>query len=89
MKIMPSCRDITEHASDYLDHALSPWHRAGFRLHLLMCLYCRRHIKQLRLTVATVGRLPPDDPTAEAEEKQLEALLHALREGKTQGPTQD
>ncbi len=57
MKMMPSCREITERASDYLDQNLSPWQRAAFRMHLLMCVYCRRHVKHLDLTVATLGRI--------------------------------
>ncbi|HHH48454.1 MAG TPA: anti-sigma factor [Gammaproteobacteria bacterium] len=57
MKMMPSCREITERASDYLDQNLSPWQRAAFRMHLLMCVYCRRHMKHLDLTVATLARI--------------------------------
>ncbi len=89
MKIMPSCRDITEQASDYLEHALSPWQRTGFRLHLLMCLYCRRHMKHLRLTIATLHRLPEETAQDDSEEKQLEAVLQALREAPPQGQTGD
>jgi len=57
MILMPNCQQITEQASDYLERNQSPWRRAAFRMHLLMCRYCRRHLKHLDLTVSTLGRI--------------------------------
>jgi len=70
MKMMPSCREITERASDYLDQNLSPWQRAAFRMHLLMCVYCRRHVKHLDLTVATLGKITAEDDARENDDIQ-------------------
>ncbi len=62
MKIMPSCRDITEQASDYQDKNLPYFKRLSFRLHLLMCSYCRRHVKHLDITVSALGKIADNDP---------------------------
>jgi hypothetical protein len=63
---MPSCKEITEHASDYLDRNQPWWKRAGYRMHLLMCTHCRRYLSQLQLTIDTIGKsedaqVPPID----------------------------
>ena len=39
---MTSCRELTEQASDYLEHQLSRRRRLAIRLHLLICEGCRR-----------------------------------------------
>ncbi len=76
MKMMPSCREITEQASDYLDQNLSPWQRAAFRMHLLMCVYCRRHVKHLGLTVATLGKIASEEKARENDDiQQIVALI--------------
>ncbi len=77
MKMMlPSCREITERASDYLDQSLSPWQRAAFRMHLLMCVYCRRHVRHLDLTVVTLGRIAAEDETPQNDDiQQIVELL--------------
>ncbi len=70
MKMMPSCREITEQASDYLDQNLSPWERAAFRMHLLMCVYCRRHVKHLGLTVSTLGKIAAEEDARKNDDIQ-------------------
>jgi anti-sigma factor RsiW len=65
--VIPTCRDMSELATDYLDGAL-PWHaRLKARFHLLLCQACRRHFDQLRKTVAFLagGRKAPLDPAVE------------------------
>lgn len=89
MKMMPSCREITEQASDYLDQNLSPWQRAAFRMHLLMCVYCRRHVKHLGLTLATLGEIASEEKARENNDiqqiveliKQQQAESHEQRGG--------
>ncbi len=74
---MLSCREITELATAYTEGALPFMTRWKFRLHLSMCGPCRRYVKQLRLTAATLGHLPqpPPEPSPEARE----ALLKTFR----------
>jgi len=64
MSLMPSCKDITKHSSDYLDRQLPWWERGSYWMHRMMCINCRRYLDQLKLTILTLGRskeaTPPD-----------------------------
>lgn len=52
---MLSCRELTERASLIVDGALPAGERFGVRLHLLICPYCRRFLRQLRGVVGAVA----------------------------------
>ena len=54
---MLSCKDITEKANQYLDHDLPFMVRLNFRIHLFMCVNCKRYVQQLRTTILTLGRM--------------------------------
>src|SRR5689334_21338408 len=81
---MPTCRQVSKLQCDALDGSLSWPTRIGLRLHLLVCQWCRRYGKQIRLLHqaarersgavidATPHRLSP-----EARER----LSRSLREG--------
>ena len=47
--IAPDCRAASRLQSEMLDHSLTASERFGLRLHLLMCQWCRRYGKQIRL----------------------------------------
>jgi hypothetical protein len=69
---MFSCKDITEHASEYLEKELTFSKRLNMRLHLFMCLNCRRYVKQLQITVQTLGRMrKKEEPVGEAYNQHL------------------
>lgn len=54
---MFSCKDVTVHASDYLEGEL-PWHATlRLRAHLLICDGCRHMVRQMRLVSGALGRL--------------------------------
>lgn len=55
---MLKCRDISEQASDYIDHDLSAWMKLQYRLHLMMCKHCRLFIKNFSAGVEMVKKLP-------------------------------
>lgn len=46
--VLPTCREVTRLQSDALDQNLPFSKRAGLRLHLLVCSWCRRYAKQIR-----------------------------------------
>ena len=74
---MPSCKDITHHSSDYLDRHM-PWHkRIGYKLHLLMCVNCKRYVEQLKLTISTLGHTQEATPP-KVSEKQAEDISKRL-----------
>ncbi len=48
-RILPSCREVSHLTSQAMDESL-PWRkRLGLRLHLMMCVWCRRNAEQLEL----------------------------------------
>jgi len=57
---MITCQQITALVTAYLEGRLSLGDRLRFQLHLGICRNCRRYLRQMRATIATLGRLPPD-----------------------------
>ncbi|MBL1277386.1 MAG: hypothetical protein COB30_015000 [Ectothiorhodospiraceae bacterium] len=76
---MPSCKDITNHTSEYLDRHM-PWHkRIGYWLHLLMCVHCKRYVDQLKLTISTIGRTQDATPP-DVSDEQIKDISKCLQE---------
>jgi hypothetical protein len=53
-----TCREMTEAITDYLEGTLGFWRWVRFQMHLGLCLGCRIHLRQMKYTVRTLGRLP-------------------------------
>lgn len=53
---MLSCRDITSKAGALLDGELGFRERMAVRMHLAMCVHCRRFNRQLRTLVEALRR---------------------------------
>lgn len=48
-KVLPTCKEVSHLTSQAMDETL-PWSkRLGMRLHLMMCVWCRRNSEQLQL----------------------------------------
>lgn len=77
--MMPSCKEITEHSSDYIDRKLPWWKRPGYWLHLAMCVHCRRYLTQLKLTISTIGKLPDAAPPS-ISSKQVKKIVENLKQ---------
>lgn len=88
MSLIPSCKDITEHSSDYLDKNLTLWERTGFRMHLFMCVHCKQYVENLKLTIATLGTLGkhPEDAPREVDPQQVQNIVSHLRQHAGQQP---
>ena len=72
---MPTCRDMSELVTDYMERATSVRLRLSMWWHLWRCEACRRYFDQVRRTVALLGRgqlRPPDTHT----EDSLMAAAH-------------
>lgn len=52
---MISCKEATRLASLQLERKLSLWERVQFRLHLAMCIGCRRAAKQFAFMRQVTG----------------------------------
>ena len=73
-----SCQELVELVTDYLDDALPPAERVRFDAHIAGCDGCTGYLEQIRLTIASTGRLAPEQLAPEAEA----ALLEAFRDWK-------
>lgn len=71
---MLSCREVTERSSRYVDAELGTMERLSMRLHLLMCVHCRRFVAQLRCLVAALGQRPAPAAPPETVERLLAQL---------------
>ncbi len=47
--ISPDCKEAVRLQSEALDHQLPGLERLGLRFHLVLCKWCRRYGKQIRL----------------------------------------
>jgi len=63
---MLTCKQLVENSSDYLDAQLTLRGRLSVRLHLAMCVNCRRFIRQMKISQALLRQLP-EEPIAELE----------------------
>lgn len=68
---MLSCQDVTELVTDYLEHRLSVRGWLSFQMHVGMCRHCRAYLRQMRLTVATLGSVPAEPIPADVREELL------------------
>lgn len=53
---MLSCRDVTASASRLVDGELGLGERIAVRVHLIVCVHCRRFVRQLGVLVASLHR---------------------------------
>ncbi len=79
---MLNCREVVASATDYLNDDLPPLRRLRLRFHLLICRHCRRFLRQIQLTSATVARLTEAETSPADIEQQARRLRqyqqHAL-----------
>jgi len=79
---MLNCRQVTERASAMVDGELSSRERLSMRMHLLMCVHCRRFQRHLQGMVSALrSREPSTDPVDPAFVEQLLHRLDNLPEG--------
>lgn len=57
---MVTCQRMTSLITDYLERRMPFMDRARFQLHLGMCKHCRRYLRQMKLSVAVLGEMPPE-----------------------------
>ena len=55
---MLTCKEITELVTDHLEGRLSLMQRLKFRLHVGMCRHCGAYLRQMKMTIRTLGKLP-------------------------------
>jgi predicted anti-sigma-YlaC factor YlaD len=71
----PTCQELAEFLTDYLEGVLTAAEHASFDRHLAGCSNCTLYVEQMRVTIAVTGRIAADEiPLAVRED-----LLHAYR----------
>ncbi len=83
-----ACQQVVELVSDYLEGALPRAERRRFERHLRGCPNCTAYLEQMRLTIATTGRLTPDDLPPEARD-EFTRLFRTWRAGDGDDPPRD
>lgn len=79
MKLMPSCREVREHLTEYAEGAL-PWReRLALRLHLLLCGACHAFFRSLSGLPGLARRLLVRTEEEPAPVEAIQALEHVLR----------
>ncbi|HXT81106.1 MAG TPA: zf-HC2 domain-containing protein [Acetobacteraceae bacterium] len=73
--VIPTCRDMAELVTGYLEGTLSIRTRAAARLHLAVCDACTRYYDQMRRTIRLLGGTPPPAPSEGTEERVIRAAL--------------
>lgn len=76
------CRQVVELVNDYLEDVLTRTDRKRFERHLAGCPHCATYLEQIRVTVATFGRLTPDDFSPEVSEE----FTRLYRAWRAEGP---
>ena len=71
-----TCQELTELVNDFIDGVLPAHETALFEQHLNFCDGCDWYVDQLRITIATVGRIEQE----EVPEAMRAKLLNAFRD---------
>ena len=69
---MLTCQQMTELVTAYLEGALPFSDRLRFHLHLGTCRHCRRYLRQMRVTVRLLRRVPAEPVPDEVMQSLLE-----------------
>jgi cyanate permease len=73
---MLKCKQIAERATDYLEEQQTWPQRRAWKLHLFMCVNCRRFVKQLNLTCD----MCIDKKSPEASDKEVDAVMTKIKQ---------
>jgi len=69
-----SCQEVVELVTDYLEGTLSVEETTLFEQHLNFCDGCIWYLKQMRTTIAAIGRVREEDIPTETRERLLAAF---------------
>lgn len=71
-----SCSEVVELITDYLENRLEPERRLTVEAHLDLCEPCVIYLDQMRETIRTLGHVPLETLSPEAQSTLLEAFRH-------------
>lgn len=77
---MLTCQELTELVTDYVEGRLSRWERLRFSMHVGWCRHCRAFLRDRKLTIKTLGKLPADPIPPGVRDELLEKFRDWKRE---------
>ena len=69
-----SCEQFVELVTEYIEDAMDPATKQRFEEHLALCPGCVTYLDQIRETVRQAGHLHPEDLSAAARDRLMEAF---------------
>jgi anti-sigma factor RsiW len=75
---MLTCKELTELVTDYLEGRMPFMQRVSFHLHLGMCDRCRAYLRQMKMTIKALGKLP-DEPIPAGVRDELLVRFRTMR----------
>ena len=86
IRVTPGCKQMTEWASQSMERPLSLRQRLLMRLHFLVCVWCERYVRQLRLIRVVLRKSarahPPERPSSRSLSPDArERLKETVRRG--------
>ncbi len=72
--VIPTCRDMAELVTDYIEGGLTVRGWLAARLHLLLCGACRHYFDQMRRPIGLLRRGAPAAPADAVEERVLRTI---------------
>jgi anti-sigma factor (TIGR02949 family) len=69
-----TCSEVVELVTEYLDRTLPPEDTTLVEQHLNFCEGCLWYVDQIRTTVATVGRIEPEEVPDDMRDRLLTAF---------------
>jgi len=70
---VPTCRDMSELVTEYLERAAPPRRRFDMWWHLCRCPACRHYYDQVRRTVRLLGSFRPAPPDSATDARVVAA----------------
>lgn len=68
---MITCKQLTELVTAQLEGQLSLTDRLRFQAHLGLCRHCRKYLRQMRITLKTLGKLPDLELSPQVEQELM------------------
>ena len=70
----PTCQELAEFLTDYLEGLLPPAYRVNFDRHIVDCPDCTLYVEQMRVTIAATGRIGVEEITPEMRGRLVDAF---------------
>jgi anti-sigma factor RsiW len=70
----PTCREVVEIVTGYIEGTMAPEEREALELHLAGCKGCRAYVEQMRAVIGLAGASAPEAIPAELGASLLKAF---------------